>query len=107
MEAQAHQGFSSDPAAAGHALQPEKQGDPVSMETQPSPGSHMRKSVSIAVSTGNALVFKNRLASLFLDASVIYLDTKGMFCRNAECVHKRAPRYKNQPSSLGVIASLG
>ncbi|XP_010166108.1 SCL-interrupting locus protein [Antrostomus carolinensis] len=55
LEAQARQGFSSDPAAAGHALQPEKQGDLVSMETQPSPGSHMRKSVSIAVSTGASL----------------------------------------------------
>ncbi|NXS68665.1 STIL protein, partial [Pandion haliaetus] len=55
LEAQAHQAYSSQPAAAGHALQPEKQGDLVSMETQSSPGSPMRKSVSIAVSTGASL----------------------------------------------------
>ena len=84
MEAQARQACSSEPAAASHALQPEKQGDLVSMETQSSPGSHMRKSVSIAVSTGNALFFKNRLALLFLDVSVICLGMEGMFCRNAE-----------------------
>ncbi|NXX18959.1 STIL protein, partial [Podargus strigoides] len=55
LEAQARQACSSEPAAASHALQPEKQGDLVSMETQSPPASHMRKSVSIAVSTGASL----------------------------------------------------
>ncbi|KAF1480337.1 hypothetical protein FQV17_0009944, partial [Megadyptes antipodes antipodes] len=55
LEAQARQACSSEPAAASCALQPEKQGDLVSMETQSSQGSHMRKSVSIAVSTGASL----------------------------------------------------
>ncbi|KAM6124485.1 LOW QUALITY PROTEIN: SCL-interrupting locus protein [Pterocles gutturalis] len=55
LEAQAHQACSSEPAAASHALQPEKRGDLVSMVTQSSSGSHMRKSVSIAVSTGASL----------------------------------------------------
>ncbi|NWS75956.1 STIL protein, partial [Crotophaga sulcirostris] len=55
LEAQARQGCSSEPVAAIHTLQPEKQGDLVSMETQSSPGSRMRKSVSIAVSTGASL----------------------------------------------------
>ncbi|NXY83806.1 STIL protein, partial [Alcedo cyanopectus] len=52
LEAQAPQGSSSEPSAASPALQPEKQGDLVSMETQPS---HTRKSVSVAVSTGASL----------------------------------------------------
>ncbi|KAF1469198.1 hypothetical protein FQV18_0009744, partial [Eudyptula minor novaehollandiae] len=55
LEAQARQACSSEQAAASRALQPEKQGDLVSMETQSSPGSQMRKSVSIAVSTGASL----------------------------------------------------
>ncbi|NWX09147.1 STIL protein, partial [Caloenas nicobarica] len=54
LEAQACQAGSSGPAAAGHAPQPGEQGDLVSMETQSSPGSHMR-SVSIAVGTGASL----------------------------------------------------
>ncbi|XP_009877392.1 PREDICTED: SCL-interrupting locus protein [Apaloderma vittatum] len=48
LEAQARQACSPEPAGASHALQPEKQGDLVSMETQ-------RKSVSVAVSTGASL----------------------------------------------------
>ncbi|NXD61655.1 STIL protein, partial [Eolophus roseicapillus] len=55
LEAQAHQACSLDPAATGHALQPEKQGDVVSMETPSSSGPRMRRSVSVAVSTGASL----------------------------------------------------
>ncbi|NXL99433.1 STIL protein, partial [Tyrannus savana] len=55
LEAQARQACSSEPAAAIHALQPEKQRDLVSMETQTSPRPHKRRSVSVAVSTGASL----------------------------------------------------
>ncbi|NXJ76671.1 STIL protein, partial [Trogon melanurus] len=57
LEAQARQVCSPEPAGASHTLQPEKQGDLVSMETQSSPGSNARerKSVSVAVSTGASL----------------------------------------------------
>ncbi|NXD22748.1 STIL protein, partial [Spelaeornis formosus] len=52
LEAQAG---SSEAAAASQAVQPEQAGDLVSMETQTSPRSHKRKSVSVAVSTGASL----------------------------------------------------
>ncbi|NXT70408.1 STIL protein, partial [Chaetops frenatus] len=55
LEAQARQAGSSEVAAASQAVQPEKPGDLVSMETQTSPPSHKRKSVSVAVSTGASL----------------------------------------------------
>ncbi|NXH62009.1 STIL protein, partial [Rhabdornis inornatus] len=55
LEAQARQAGSSEAAAASQAVQPEKPGDLVSMETQTSPPSHKRKSVSVAVSTGASL----------------------------------------------------
>ncbi|XP_023788231.1 SCL-interrupting locus protein [Cyanistes caeruleus] len=55
LEAQARQAGSSEAAAASQAMQPEKPGDLVSMETQTSPRSHKRKSVSVAVSTGASL----------------------------------------------------
>ncbi|NXQ56874.1 STIL protein, partial [Anthoscopus minutus] len=55
LEAQARQAGSSEAAAASQAVQPEKPGDLVSMETQTSPRSHKRKSVSVAVSTGSSL----------------------------------------------------
>ncbi|NWX48273.1 STIL protein, partial [Steatornis caripensis] len=55
LEAQGRQACSSEPTAAGHALQPEQQAHLVSMETQSAPASHVRKSVSIAVSTGASL----------------------------------------------------
>ncbi|NWZ77751.1 STIL protein, partial [Poecile atricapillus] len=55
LEAQARQAGSSEAAAASQAVQPEKPGDLVSMETQTSPRSHKRKSVSVAVSTGASL----------------------------------------------------
>ncbi|NWZ20239.1 STIL protein, partial [Asarcornis scutulata] len=59
LEAQARQACSSKTASSSSAQQPEKQGELVTMETQPSAALPMRKSVSIAVSTG---------ASLFWDA---------------------------------------
>ncbi|NXR23698.1 STIL protein, partial [Cinclus mexicanus] len=55
LEAQARQAGSWEAAAAGQAAQLEKPGDLVSMETQTSPPSHERKSVSVAVSTGASL----------------------------------------------------
>ncbi|NXO10263.1 STIL protein, partial [Oriolus oriolus] len=55
LEAQARQVGPSEPGAASQAVQPEKPGDLVSMETQTSPRSHKRKSVSVAVSTGASL----------------------------------------------------
>ncbi|NWU41903.1 STIL protein, partial [Hylia prasina] len=54
LEAQARQASSWE-AAAARAVQPEKPGELVSMETQTSPQSHQRKSVSVAVSTGASL----------------------------------------------------
>ncbi|NWT86178.1 STIL protein, partial [Lanius ludovicianus] len=55
LEAQARQAGSWEPGASSQAVQPEKPGDLVSMETQTSPRSHKRKSVSVAVSTGASL----------------------------------------------------
>ncbi|NXY59002.1 STIL protein, partial [Callaeas wilsoni] len=56
LEAQAGQARSSEAAAAAsQAVRPEKPGDLVSMETQTSPPSHRRESVSVAVSTGASL----------------------------------------------------
>ncbi|NWW61956.1 STIL protein, partial [Ifrita kowaldi] len=55
LEAQARQAGSSEPGAPSQAVQQEKPGDLVSMETQTSPRSHQRKSVSVAVSTGASL----------------------------------------------------
>ncbi|NXE00935.1 STIL protein, partial [Chaetorhynchus papuensis] len=55
LEAQARQAGSSEPGATSQAVQPEKPGDLVSMETQTSPRSHKRRSVSVAVSTGASL----------------------------------------------------
>ncbi|XP_048169295.1 SCL-interrupting locus protein [Corvus hawaiiensis] len=55
LEAQARQAGSSELGATIQAVQPEKPGDLVSMETQTSPQSHKRKSVSVAVSTGASL----------------------------------------------------
>ncbi|NXR98134.1 STIL protein, partial [Oxylabes madagascariensis] len=54
LEAQARQAGSSE-AAAASPVRAEKPGDLVSMETQTSPPSHRRKSVSVAVSTGASL----------------------------------------------------
>lgn len=57
LEGQARQAGSSEAAAASQAVRAEKPGELVSMETQTSPRSHKRKSVSVAVSTGNASFF--------------------------------------------------
>lgn len=96
LEAQAHQAGSSEAVAARLAVQ-EKPGDLVSMETQTSPPAHKRKSVSVAVSTGNASSFQNTLAPLFLDFSVVSLSMQEMFCRNAEAV-QTAPSSKKHLS---------
>ncbi|NXR64975.1 STIL protein, partial [Rhadina sibilatrix] len=57
LEAQARRAGSSEVAAAGasQAVPPGKPGDLVSMETQTSPPSRKRESVSVAVSTGASL----------------------------------------------------
>ncbi|NXJ28908.1 STIL protein, partial [Dicrurus megarhynchus] len=55
LEAQARQAGSSELGATRQPVQQEKPGDLVSMETQTSPRSHKRKSVSVAVSTGASL----------------------------------------------------
>lgn len=92
LEAQARQAGSSEAAAARQAVQAEKPGDLVSMETQTSPPHspwHKRRSVSVAVSTGNASFFPNKPALLILDLSVLGLGTEEMFCRNPEAVQTR------------------
>jgi len=105
LEAQARQACSSEAATASSALQPEKQGEPVTMETQSSPGLPMRKSVSIAVSTGRMSFLKKKWSSLhecFCDFD----------CTERECtaemlnVHKHVPQCQQQLSSLGVICEF-
>lgn len=57
LEAQSLQPCSPKTASAEDTVQAARQMELVSMEAQSSPGLHMRKSVSIAVSTGSFIFF--------------------------------------------------